>query len=129
MKVDVLKPKQISKFCQKIIKRWGSIHILVNNVGGRRWGDKNILKTQEKVWSDVYDKNVMAAIRFTKFFIPLMKKQKWSRVITVTSKYGRESGGRPWFNIAKSAEISLMKSLSKDKSLVRYGITFNSIAP
>jgi len=50
-------------------------------------------------------------------------------VITVTSIYGREGGGKPWFNLAKSAEISLMKSLSMDTDLVRQGITFNSVAP
>ena len=38
-------------------------------------------------------------------------------------------GGRPWFNIAKSAQITLMKNLSKHKYLVRNGITFNTVSP
>ena len=58
-----------------------------------------------------------------------MRKQKWGRVITVASRYGREGGGRPWFNMANSAEISLMKTLSMDPSLARDGITFNAVAP
>jgi len=66
---------------------------------------------------------------FTSLTIPLMKKNKWGRVITVASRYGKEAGGRPWFAMAKSAEISLMKTLSLDKMLVRQGITFNSVAP
>ena len=71
----------------------------------------------------------MAAMRFTKLVIPFMRKQKWGRVVTISSIYGKEGGGRPWFNMAKSAEISLMKSLSMDKRLVRDGITFNTVCP
>ena len=58
-----------------------------------------------------------------------MKKQKWGRVITVASRYGREGGGRPWFNMANSAEISLMKTLSLNYELARANITFNSVSP
>ena len=58
-----------------------------------------------------------------------MRKQHWGRVVTVSSLYGREGGGRPWHNMAKAAEISLMKSLSMKADLVRDGITFNSVAP
>jgi 3-oxoacyl-[acyl-carrier protein] reductase len=58
-----------------------------------------------------------------------MRKQKWGRVITISSIQGREGGGRPWYNMAKSAEISLMKTLALNPELSRYGITFNSVAP
>jgi len=50
-------------------------------------------------------------------------------VVTIASLLGREGGGRPWFNMAKSAEISLMKTLAMNASLARDGITFNSVAP
>ena len=86
-------------------------------------------ETADTVWDDVYAKNAAAAIRFTRLAIPLMRRQKWGRVVTVASILGREGGGRPWFNMAKSAEISLMKTLAMDQRLVRDGITFNSVAP
>ena len=41
----------------------------------------------------------------------------------------KKGSGRPWFNMAKSAEISLMKTLAMTSYLVRDGITFNSVAP
>tara|TARA_Y100000590_G_scaffold389892_1_gene465250 strand:+ start:181 stop:963 length:783 start_codon:yes stop_codon:yes gene_type:complete len=130
MQVDVLEPETINKFCDYIIQEWGSIDILVNNVGGGgRWGKENIEENNDDVWIDVYNKNAMAAVRFTKYFIPYMKKQKWGRVITVASRYGREGGGRPWFNMANSAEISLMKTLSLNYELARAKITFNSVSP
>lgn len=127
---DVTISADIDRVIKTIIDSWGTIHILVNNVGGGgRWGKENIEDTDEQIWLDVYNKNAMTAIRFTMRTIDYMRKQKWGRVVTVSSIYGKECGGRPWFNMAKSAEISLMKSLSINYNLVREGITFNSIAP
>jgi 3-oxoacyl-[acyl-carrier protein] reductase len=127
---DVLQPLDIEKVMKTIIDEWGTLHILVNNVGGGgRWGSDSVEDTPEQVWVDVYNKNAMAAVRFTKLAIPFMRKQKWGRVVTIASIYGREGGSRPWFNMAKSAEISLMKTLAMNADLVRDGITFNTVAP
>ena len=113
-----------------MIASWGTLHILINNVGGGgRWGKPSVEETPEDVWIDVYNKNAMAAIRFTTLALPFMRKQRWGRVITISSISGREGGARPWYTVAKSAEISLMKALAVDHALVRDGITFNSVAP
>lgn len=128
--VDVMIPEQIKVFCNHVMDKWGRLDILVNNVGGGgRWGTPSIEHTEEKVWHDVYDKNAMAAVRFIRFFLPVMRKQKWGRMVTISSLSGREGGGRPWFHMAKSAEITLMKSLAMTKELARDGITFNTVAP
>lgn len=127
---DVLLPSDIERVMKTVIDSWSMIHILINNVGGGgRWGSVKVEETSEDVWLDVYNKNVLAAIRFTMKAIPFMKNQRWGRVVTISSIHGREGGGRPWFNMAKSAEISLMKTLAMDSSLVRNGITFNSVTP
>lgn len=127
---DVMNLADIERVIKTVIDSWGTIHILVNNAGGGgRWGSDNVEETTEDVWLDVYNKNALAAIRFTIRVVPYMRRQKWGRVVTITSTYGREGGGRPWFNMAKSAEISLMKTLAMKPDLVRDGITFNSIAP
>jgi 3-oxoacyl-[acyl-carrier protein] reductase len=127
---DVMIPEDIDLVIKEVIDKWGTIHILINNVGGGgRWGSTVVEETQEQVWLEVYNKNALAAIRFTMKVIPFMRKQKWGRVVTITSIYGREGGGRPWFNMAKAAEISLMKTLAMTHYLTRDGITFNSVAP
>ena len=93
--------------------------ILINNVGGGgRWGT-SVLDTPMEVWDQVYAKNARIAILLTRAVLPRMVKNKWGRVVTISSIYGKEAGGRPWFNVAKSAEVSLMKSLSQDKTFVR----------
>ncbi len=127
---DVLIEQNIEQVVKSVIDAWGTIDILVNNVGGGgRWGSEIVEETSDDVWLDVYSKNALAAARFTMKVIPFMRKQKWGRVVTISSIYGREGGGRPWFNMAKSAEISLMKTLGMNADLARDGITFNSIAP
>lgn len=127
---DVLKPVDIDVALRKIADRWGTLHVLVNNAGGGgRWGLENITATSVEVWREVFDKNAMAAVRFTTAVLPWMIDQSWGRVVTITSIYGREGGGRPWFNMAKAAETSLMKNMGMQRYLARNNITFNSVAP
>jgi 3-oxoacyl-[acyl-carrier protein] reductase len=130
IQADVLNDEEINAVMDQIEAHWGQLHILVNNVGGGgRWGKPHIEETPIDTWREVYQKNAGAASLFTMRAIPLMRRANWGRVVTVTSIYGKEGGGRPWFNMAKAAEISLMKTLSLNSYLVRDGITFNSVAP
>ena len=129
-KADVLRDDDCNNVMHCIDSEWGRLDILINNVGGGgRWGKENIEDTDYIVWKEVYQKNANAAILFTRKAIPLMRKNKWGRVINITSILGKEGGGRPWFNMAKAAEVAMMKTLSMTKYLVRDGITFNSVAP
>ena len=129
-KADVLNDQDCDSVMDGIKKQWGTLDILINNVGGGgRWGKENIEETDYIVWKEVYQKNANAAILFTRKALPLMRKKKWGRVINITSILGKEGGGRPWFNMAKAAEVAMMKTLSMTKYLVRNGITFNSVAP
>ena len=130
LQADALVAKDIERVVSTVAGRWGTIDILINNVGGGgRWGSENIEETSEDVWTDVYDKNALAAVRFTRLVIPYMRERKWGRVVTIASRHGKEGGGRPWFNMAKSAEISMMKTLAMTPYLARDGITFNTVAP
>jgi 3-oxoacyl-[acyl-carrier protein] reductase len=130
IQADVTSKRETQKAMDAIKREWKGINILINNVGGGgRWGSDSIEETKEEVWSEVYEKNVLAAVRFTRFALPYMRRGRWGRVVTITSIFGKEGGGRPWFNMAKSAEISMMKTLAMKPELARDGITFNSVAP
>ncbi|MBV8407513.1 MAG: SDR family oxidoreductase [Alphaproteobacteria bacterium] len=128
---DVLEADAADRVMDAVDAEWGELQILVNNVGGGgRWGKENVEETDIRVWSEVYEKNAMAAVRFTRRALPHMRRARWGRVVTITSIYGGKEGvGRPWFTMAKAAETALMKSLSGMGYLVREGITFNSVAP
>ena len=114
----------------------GDQDVLINNIGGGgRWGafvaekGYSFANTTMIVWEEVWKKNVETAVSLTRCCIPWMVKHDWGRVITISSIYGKEAGGRPHFVAAKAAEIGMMKALSKDKSLVRHGVTFNTVCP
>jgi 3-oxoacyl-[acyl-carrier protein] reductase len=130
MLCDVAKKEDIERVVNDVNDKWGGVDILINNAGGGgRWGSEDVLKTGEEVWEEVYAKNTTAAIRFSKAFIPKMQEKKWGRVVTITSILGIQGGGRPWFNIAKTAQTALMKNFALNKGFIRKGITFNSVAP
>lgn len=128
---DVLESDAADRVMDVIDREWGELHILINNVGGGgRWGKDAVEETDLRVWTEVYEKNAMAAVRFTRRALIHMRRGKWGRVVTITSIYGgKDGGGRPWFTMAKAAETSLMKTLSTMPYLVRDGITFNCVAP
>ena len=129
IRADVTNQEDINRMMGIVIAKWGRIDILVNNAGGGgRWGTTFDV-TPQNTWREVYNKNAFAAMRFTQWALPYMLKNRWGRVITISSIYGKEVGGSPWFNMAKAAEISLMKSLSKNKEYVRNHITFNTVCP
>jgi 3-oxoacyl-[acyl-carrier protein] reductase len=110
--------------------RFGRVDIVVNNVGGGgRWGEEDPEKTAESVWDEVLQKNLYSALRLTLRALPGMRDRAWGRIVTVTSIYGVEAGGRPWFNVAKSAQTVLMKNFARMARYAGNGITFNSVAP
>ena len=131
IKADMTIPGAAQAVTDRIDSEWGGLDILVNNVGGGgRWGSDIVEDADDEVWSGVLQKNACAAANFTMWAIPHMRKQKWGRVVTVTSILGgKEGNGRPWFVMAKAAQTALMKSLASQSYLARDGITFNSVAP
>lgn len=127
---DLAHQDQLARSFQEVMAQFGTLHVLVNNVGGGgRWGSEDPEETPENVWREVLDKNLFAAIGLTMKVLPVMRRQRWGRVITITSTYGVEAGGRPWFNVAKVSQTVLMKNLARMARYAKSGITFNSVAP
>jgi 3-oxoacyl-[acyl-carrier protein] reductase len=128
--LDVLSPSFFSKIQELIENGFGGVDILINNVGGGgRWGHQDILQTNEEVWQEVFDKNFTVARKLTQICLPYMLSESWGRVVSITSLYGKQIGGRPWFNVAKVAQATLMKNLSLRREYSSNGITFNNVAP
>jgi 3-oxoacyl-[acyl-carrier protein] reductase len=127
---DVLDDASFLTVQDRILSEWGGVDIVVNNVGGGgRWGSPDFLETSDLVWKEVYDKNLTSAMKYSRMFLPYMLEKKWGRVVTITSIYGKQSGGRPWFNVAKAAQTTLMKNLSTNPTYASANITFNTVAP
>ena len=129
---DILDEKFPQIFSKMALMKFKSIDIMIHNVGGGgRWGSSDILKTDTKIWHEVFDKNNLGLIEFSKYFLPTMVKKKWGRVITISSICGSEvtKNERPWFSGSKSFQNAVIKTFSKKEEFVRKNITFNSILP
>jgi 3-oxoacyl-[acyl-carrier protein] reductase len=130
IKADATDSKQLRRAFDRVLHKFKSIDILVNNVGGGgRWGTEDPINTEESVWLEVIEKNFLSALRLTRWSLPKMCDQKWGRIIFITSIYGKEIGGRPWFNVAKFAQTVLMKNLSRYPEYPRSNVTINSVSP
>ena len=130
LQADATVSADIARVVKTVADIWGGVDILVNNVGGGGGREKiPVEEVAEAEWLSHYERNALAAVRFTRLVIPHMKRAGWGRVVAVASTQGKEGGGRPWYTMAKSAEISLMKTLALNADLARAGITFNSVAP
>ena len=110
----------------RTVAELGGIHVLVNNVGGAM-GDSSFVTGTDDQWSATFDVNLSAALRASRAAAPLMKAAGWGRIVHITSIYGREAGGPPAYNAAKSAMNSLATSMAHE--LAPFGITVNAVAP
>ena len=121
---DVAKPGQAEGFIEAAASHFGALDILVHNAGG---GGGAGLEAPDAEYTQSLEVNVLAGLRAARTAVPFMRRQRRGRIIFIASVYGRESGGRAGYNLAKAAEISLAKSLSRE--LAKDNILVNSVAP
>jgi 3-oxoacyl-[acyl-carrier protein] reductase len=110
---------------EQTVSGLGPIDILVNNLGlraGSSWSD-----TGAKEFETAFEGNVTVSVRMSQLVLQGMVDRGWGRIVTITSVWGRETGGAPAYNAAKAAEISFTKSLARE--VAGKGVTVNSVAP
>ena len=111
---------------EQTVEALGRLDVLVNNVGGSTGGGTFQAATDDD-WAATLDVNLWPAIRASRAALPHMRAQGAGRIIHITSIYGREQGGPPTYNAAKSAMNSLSKTMARE--LAPEGITVNAVAP
>ena len=124
---DVAAPGGAERAVSETIAHFGAIHILVNNAGGiGRFASFSELADDE--WLQVFQLNVMSAVRASRAAIPQMQRQKWGRIINISSESGTQPDAlMPHYNASESALNSLTKSLSK--AYGADGILMNTVSP
>jgi 3-oxoacyl-[acyl-carrier protein] reductase len=121
---DVAKPGQVEAFIEATASYFGGLDILVHSAGG---GGGAGLEAPDAEFTQSLEVNALGGLRAARAAVPFMRRQRRGRIIFVASVYGRESGGRTGYNMAKAAEISLAKALSRE--LAADHILVNSVAP
>lgn len=121
---DVSKAGEVEVFIEDCANHFGRLDILVHNAGG---GGGAGLDAPDGEFTQSLEVNALGGLRAARAAVPFMRRQGRGRIIFIASVWGRESGGRTGYNMAKAAEISLAKGLSRE--LAKDNILVNSVAP
>lgn len=123
---DVTNVEQINKIVNEVIKRYGKIDILVNNVGGST--GLTLEDIDEKTFQKNIESNLKSAIFCTKAVMPYMIKQNRGSIVYISSINALLGGfSEVGYASAKSGLHSLVMTLTADYS--RHGIRFNVVCP
>lgn len=104
----------------------GALHILVNNAGITR--DGLILRMKEEDWDKVLQVNLKGAFNFCKAAVPRMIKQRWGRIVSISSVVGAMgNAGQVNYAASKAGLLGLTKSLARE--VASRQVTVNAVAP
>jgi 3-oxoacyl-[acyl-carrier protein] reductase len=123
---DVTDKKRLEAAVTKVNRQFGVIDILVCNAGGPPM--RRFEQITDSDWDAAYNLNLKSTIRLCAAVIPAMKKQKWGRVINVTSIVAIQANESLILSSTMRPGVhGLTKSLSNE--FAQYGITVNTICP
>ena len=111
---------------KSIISDYAKIDILINNAGITR--DSLVLRMKDNQWDEVLDTNLKGAFYGTKSVLRSMMKNKYGRIINITSIVGLQgNSGQSNYSASKAGLIGFSQSVAKE--VASRGITINCIAP
>jgi 3-oxoacyl-[acyl-carrier protein] reductase len=123
---DIENEDQIKAAFKTIVADLGKIDILVNNAGITR--DQLILRMKRTDWDTVLNTNLTSAYLCTQQAIGSMLKQRWGRIINVTSIFGQMGqAGQANYASSKAGLIGLTMAVARE--LGSRNITCNAVAP
>ncbi len=123
---DVADFAQAQALIRFALTTFGKIHILVNNAGITR--DKLILMMSEEDWDTVLATNLKSTFNCSKAAIRPMMRQRYGRIINITSVAGQMgNGGQTNYSASKAGQIGFTKALARE--VASRHITVNAVAP
>ncbi len=126
LETDVSDTEAVAAMVEKAAKEMGHIDILVNNAGITR--DGLLLRMKESDWDAVLAINLKGVFNCTKAVLKYMMKQRYGRIISISSVVGvNGNAGQANYAAAKAGIIGFTKSVAKEAA--SRGITANAIAP
>ena len=123
---DVSDPEACRAMVDQTIQAFGTIHILVNNAGIN--GHMPFLETSLEFAQRLYQVNCMSAVYMDHLVIPYMARQRWGRVVTVTSVGGLMGfAGNAEYSGSKAAAHGRAKAIAREMGACN--VTYNVVAP
>ena len=116
----------IEALIDSLVKEHGGIQVLVNNAGITR--DMLAMRLKDEDWDAVLDTNLKAVFRMSRGVMRTMMKQRYGRIISITSVVGASGNpGQANYAAAKAGVAGMTRALARE--LGSRGITVNCIAP
>jgi 3-oxoacyl-[acyl-carrier protein] reductase len=124
--LDVTDGTALDAALDAIVKRHGGLHVLVNNAGITR--DMLSMRMRDADWDAVHDTNLKAVFRACRAATRPMMKQRWGRIINITSVVGAiGNAGQANYAAAKAGVAGLSRALARE--LGPRNVTVNCVAP
>jgi 3-oxoacyl-[acyl-carrier protein] reductase len=124
--LDVGDEEQIKSVSKSVVSQFGKIDILVNNAGITR--DQLVMRMKRADWDSVLNTNLTSAYLCTQQAISSMLKQRWGRVINITSIFGQMGqAGQANYAASKAGLIGLTMAIAREVG--SRSITCNAVAP
>lgn len=123
---DVSKPGDAERLVNETVEHFGRIDFLICNAG--IWEGAPVESISEDLWDKTLDINLKGTWSLCRAAVPIMKEQRFGRIVTVSSTAGQR--GEPNFSnyaASKGGQISFTKSLAPE--LGPFGIHVNCVAP
>ncbi|HPM66391.1 MAG TPA: 3-oxoacyl-ACP reductase FabG [Piscinibacter sp.] len=126
LKLDVTDGAALDAAIDGIVKQHGGLQVLVNNAGITR--DTLSMRMKDEDWDAVLDTNLKAVFRASRAAIRPMMKQRYGRIVNITSVVGASGNpGQANYAAAKAGVAGMTRSLARE--LGSRGITVNCVAP
>ena len=124
--LDVSDEEQIKATCKAVMTQFGKIDILVNNAGITR--DQLVMRMKRADWDAVLNTNLTSAYLCTQQAISSMLRQRWGRIVNITSIFGQTGqAGQANYAASKAGLIGLTMAIAREVS--SRSITCNAVAP
>ncbi|RCW73939.1 3-oxoacyl-ACP reductase FabG [Pseudorhodoferax soli] len=124
--LDVNDAKAGEALVDAIAKEHGALHVLVNNAGITR--DMLAMRLKDEDWDAVLDTNLKAVFRMSRAVMRTMMKQRYGRIVNITSVVGASGNpGQANYAAAKAGVAGMTRALARE--LGSRGITVNCVAP
>jgi 3-oxoacyl-[acyl-carrier protein] reductase len=123
---DVTDPDAVRRLVAETVERFGRIDICVTNAGGPP--SKTFAETTPEDWAAAVDLNLLSVVGLAREVLPVMQKQRWGRLITITSVAVKQPvEGLILSNAVRSAVSGLVKTLANEYG--KHNVTVNNVCP